>query len=93
MKNVEVTDMYLCASLFAYGAEYQGVDREDKRNQKFLFAEPLGIDKIYTLRHDFVMTVENPSFDDFKRAFDTSILLYPPQYVEALRRVKGIIHT
>lgn len=89
----EVTDMYFVATLIAYGADYLGVDRADKRNQRFTFGDPLGVEKIFVRKKDDVSVVSQPSFDDIKNAFDTVSLLYPPNYVEALRRVKGIIHT
>jgi len=96
MENNEVTDMYFVAALIAYGADYIGVDRADKRNQKFMFKEPIRVNKIFVLDSEDVMgasAVYEPSYYEIKHAFDTVTLLYPPNYVEALRRVKGIIHT
>lgn len=89
----EVTDMYFVAALIAYGADYVGVDRADKRNQKFMFKEPISVSRIFTKRSDDVSELDFPEFDEIKHAFDTVSLMYPPNYVEALRRVKGIIHT
>jgi len=92
--NIEVTDMYLVAALIAYGADYVGVDRADRRNQKFLFSNPLnGIPKIHTYKHGVLNEIELPDFEAFKNAYDTTSLLYPTNYAEVLRRVKGIIHT
>ena len=88
-----VTDMYFVAALIAYGADYAGVDRADKRNQIFAFKEPTRIPQIYIKDQEEVITISEPSFDEVKHAFDTLKLLYPPNYVEALRKVKGIIHT
>ena len=89
----EVTDMYFVAALIAYGADYSGVDRVDKRNQKFMFKEPINVTRIYTKKDVGVSELDYPEFEEIKHAFDTVSLLYPPNYVEALRRVKGIIHT
>jgi len=89
----EVTDMYFVASLIAYGANYVGVDRADKRNQKFIFKDPLEVSRIYTLKSGEIVELDDPEFDDIKHAFDTVSLMCPPNYIEALRRVKGIIHT
>lgn len=89
----EVTDMYFVAALIAYGADYDWVDKADKRNQKFLFKEPIGIQQIHTFRKGRTDTVDNPTFEQVKHAFDTVTLLFPPSYSETLRRVKGIIHT
>lgn len=92
--HIEVTDMYLVAALMAYGADYVGVDREDKRSQRFLFKNPLsGIPKIHTYKHGVLDEIESPSFEDFTNAYNTTCLLFPPNFSEVLRRVKGIIHT
>lgn len=93
MQNIEVTDMHLVAALFAYEANYVGVDRADKRNQRFLFDEELGVSVIFTKRHGVIEEIEYPTYEQIKLAYDTVSLMYPPTYVEALRRVKGIIHT
>lgn len=95
--NIEVTDMYLVAALIAYGADYVGVDRADRKSQKFLFRKPIGINRVYTLKGKHgvfdVDVIDDPSFDEVKLAYDTTSLLFPPNYSEILRRVKGIIHT
>jgi hypothetical protein len=69
------------------------VDRADKRNQKFLFDQNLGIQMIYTQKHGVISEVEFPTYEQIKLAYDTLSLMYPPNYVEALRRVKKIIFT
>lgn len=91
----EVTDMYFVAALISYGADYIGVDRADKRNQKFNFNEPIDIDTIYIFDRKLksVEAMLDPTFDEIKKAFDTLTLLYPANYPETIRRVKGIIHT
>ena len=88
----QVNDMYFAAVLVAYGAAYAGVDREDKRNQKFLFEPNIDVKKIFIEKHGIVDEIDNPTFEMIQSAYDTVMLLYPTNYVEALRRIKGIIH-
>lgn len=88
----EVNDMYFAAVLVAYDAAYAGVDRADKRNQKFLFENNIDVKKIYIEKHGILDEIDNPTFEMIQSAYDTVTLLYPTNYVEALRRVKGIIH-
>ena len=88
----KVNDMYFAAVLFAYGGDYAGVDRADKRNQLFLFESNININKIYIEKRGVVDEIDNPTFEMIQSAYDTVTLLYPTNYVEALRRVKGIIH-
>lgn len=89
----EVTDMYLVAALMAYGANYTGVDRANRTNQKFYFEEPLEVEAVFTYKRGAIGEVKNPTFEQFKSCYDTVTLFYPPNYSEVLRRVKGIIHS
>jgi len=89
----ESTNIYLVAALFSYGADYVGVDRSDKQSQKFLFKEPLGIKEIYVIKVGLVASVQNPTFDEIKLAYESLNLMYPPEFEKALKRVKGIIYT
>lgn len=90
---IEITDMYFVAVLIACGADYIGVDRNDKRAQRFSFRDTLGIKNVYVLNKGEVVKLENPKFDSIKHAYDTVTLLFPPNYIDALRRVKAIINT
>jgi len=90
----QATDLYFVAALIAYGANYHGVDRSVKRNQLFIFDDPLGVSKIFIKKADGGVTViENPTFEEIKHAFDTVVLMFTPNYTEAVRRIKGIINS
>lgn len=91
--NIIVTDIYLVAALFAYGADYVGVDREDKRNQKFMFKTQLGIPKIHITKHGVLSSIEMPDYSAVRLAYDAQQLMYPPNFPESIRRAKGIIHS
>ena len=84
-------DMYLAATLLAYGAELVKIDRSDPRRQKFQFGG--NIDQIFVLSTaKVVIRIENPSFSDVKTKFAGRTLLFPPSYVDSVRRIKAVIH-
>jgi hypothetical protein len=89
----EVTDMYFVATLIAYEADYVGVDRGNKKTQKFFFNNPIGVKEIYIFDHGRIERVVDPTFEQIKIAYDTIKLLLPPRFFDAIRKVKGIIHT
>ena len=89
----QATDLYFVAALIAYGANYHGVDRSNKRNQLFIFDDPFDVKEIFIKKDNEVDRLSDPTFDEIKHAFDTVILMFPPNYTEAVRRIKGIINS
>ena len=89
---IETTDMYLAAVLLAYGGNYQGTDKTDVKRQQFLFGNDIGIEKIYILHEGQVTTQYNPTFEEIENLSDSFKLVYPPNYPQALKRIKTIIH-
>jgi hypothetical protein len=91
---IETSDMYLGAALLAYGADYRGVDKKDKQRQKFLFSNDLKISFIYVYNatENEVELHAEPKFSDVCNFFDSFRLLYPPNYPQALKKLKTIIH-
>lgn len=85
-----ISDMYLAAALLAYGAELEGIDRSDPKRQKFRFSGE--IKQVFTLSDNVVLRIESPSFDDVRTRFVGRTLVYPPSYVDAIRRIKAAIH-
>ena len=87
-----IGDMYFAATLLAYGAELVGMDREDPRHQKFQFVGE--IEQIFVLEKGskVILRIEKPSFDDIKTKFIGRTLMLPPEYVDAIRRIKAAIH-
>jgi hypothetical protein len=87
----EIDNIYLVAALMAYGADYVGVDRADKRMQRFHFGK-LEIEKIFVLEKDNVVIVDSPTYEFIKEAYENSMLFLPPTYIRMLKRVKGILY-
>ena len=84
-------DMYLAATLLAYGAELVNIDRSDPRRQRFQFGGE--IKQIFIASTaKVVVRIENPSFDDVKTKYAGRTLLFPPSYVDSVRRIKAVIH-
>ncbi len=89
----ETTDIYLVAALFSLKAKYAGVDRADRKSQKFLFHDPIGVKSIIISKDDFVEQVQNPTYEQIKLAYETSTLWFPPDYNDTLRKAKRILYT
>lgn len=86
-----ISDMYMAATLLSYGADLLEVDRSDRRRQKFKFGGQ--ISQIFILDSDkVILRIENPSFDDILTYFVGEKLMFPPSFVDSVRRVKALIH-
>lgn len=91
-ERFDVMDMYLAAAVLAYGAELDGIDRSDLKRQKFTFINT--IPKIYISRGEqSPEVISRPTFPIIENYFIGRNLLYPPNYVDALRRVKSALHS
>jgi hypothetical protein len=93
MDDIYTENMYLAAALISYGADYKGVDRQDRLNQAFKFGKELGVPKIYLLQNGQISELPSPNFDQFDIAFTSLSLMFPPSFVDAVKRVKAIIHS
>ncbi|PNX52369.1 MAG: hypothetical protein BV458_09940 [Thermoplasmata archaeon M9B2D] len=86
-----ISDMYMAAMLLSYGADLLEVDRSDRRRQKFKFGGQ--IPQIFVRSSEkVVLRIENPSFDDIMTYFVGEKLLFPPSFVDSVRRIKALIH-
>ncbi len=85
-----VSDMYLAAALLAYGAELVEIDRSNIDRQKFFFSGC--IDQIFVFSDNIMLRIEKPTFDDIRVKFAGRKLAFPPSYVDAVKRIKAIIH-
>jgi len=89
---IETTDMYLAAALLAYGGNYQGTDKSDIKRQKFLFDDDIGVEKVFIMLDNQVAAQYDPTFEEIENLSDSFKLVYPPNYPQALKRIKTIIH-
>jgi hypothetical protein len=85
-----ISDMYMAAMLLSYGADLLEVDRSDRRRQKFKFGGQIA--QIFILSDKVVLRIENPSFDDILTYFVGEKLMFPPSFVDSVRRIKALIH-
>jgi len=89
---IKTTDMYLAGALLAYGGAYRGVDKSDVKRQRFIFDDELDIATIYISNGTEIQNVSYPTYDEFCNYADSFKLLYPPNYPQALKKMKTIIH-
>lgn len=91
MENNEISDMYLAAAFLAYDVELLSIDRSDTHRQRFCFTDK--IDHIWIKSGELVIKVNEPTIDDVKTKFTAKLLLFPPSYPDAIRRIKSAIHS
>lgn len=80
----------------AYKFHYDGVNKKDQGHQKFRFTNTLD-GTIYIINPDpkgpKVLEIPEASIKDVEQFFHSGSLMYPPEYPDALKRVKYIIHS
>jgi len=86
-----ISDMYLAAAILAYDGDLVGIDRSDIRRQQFKFTGCVNV--IYVLDQNTVAKLINPSLEEIETKFIAQTLMFPPNYPDALRRIKSAIHT
>lgn len=84
-------DMNLAAALLAYGAELDHINRDNPSRQEFTFINPPN--EIYIKSGIAVLRIEDPTFEDVETKFIARTLFLPPNYPDALRRIKSAIHS
>lgn len=89
--NKPIGDMYLAAALLAFGGSLIKIDRDDPKRQKFYFDSD-GITTIFVVSGNAVLRVVSPTIEDIENYFISQKLIYPPNYPDALRRIKAAIH-
>jgi hypothetical protein len=88
---MKTSEMYLAAALLSYGAELEDIDKTDINHKKFCFGG--NIKQIFVLDSDHVvLRIVDPSFEDIKTKFVGQTLLFPPSYVDSVRRIKAAIY-
>ena len=88
---MEISDMYLAATFLAYGAELSKIDRTNPARQRFHFSGE--IEQIFVFSGgNQILRIESPTFDQVKTKFIGRVLVYPPDFVDSIRRIKAAIH-
>ena len=86
----EISDMDLAATLLAYGAELKDIDRSNPRRLQFKFAE--SIEEIWVQAGHSILRIEAPDFDTIEKHFIGSTLVFPPQFIDCIKKIKSAIH-
>lgn len=87
----QIGDMYLAAALSAYGAEISSIDRTNPKRLKFGFIG--GIKEIFIYKSVVPTRIESPSLEDVEIHYANETLMFPPDYPDAIRRIKTLIHS
>ena len=88
---ISINELYLAATLLAYGAKLEDIDKTDKKRQKFIFSED-PIEEIWVQSGHSILRIENPNIETIKTKFIAGVLVFPPNFVDAIRKVKSAIH-
>lgn len=87
-----IIDMYLAASIVAYGGKIEKVDRSDPDKQRFYFKDR-PINFIIVLEDGELETRKEVQVEDICDAFISKILVFPPNFPESIRTIKTAIYT
>ena len=87
-----IGDMYLAAAFLSYNISLASINRTVPRRQKFTFIKDCPL-TIFTLHSGVVLAVQNATLDDIETNFASETLLFPPNYPDAVKRIKATIHS
>jgi hypothetical protein len=87
---MKISDMYLAATLLSYGAKLENIDRTNPNRQQFEFSGE--IEEIWVLSGHSILRIENPTFDVIKTKFIGGVIVFPPAFIDCVRKIKSAIH-
>lgn len=82
--------MYLAATLLAYGATLENIDRTNPNRQVFDFSGEIA--EIWVLSGHSILRIENPTFETIETRFIGATLVFPPMFIDCVRKIKSAIH-
>lgn len=82
--------MYLAATMLAYGATLEDIDRSDQRRQKFRFSGD--VEEIWVQAGHSILRIETPDFETLEKHFIGTTLVYPPRFIDCIKKIKSAIH-
>jgi len=88
---ISINELYLAAALLAYGATLEDIDRTNLRRQKFLFSDS-PVKEIWILAGHSILRIENPDIETIKTKFTAGVLVFPPNFVDSVRKIKSAIY-
>ena len=87
---MKISDMYLAATLLAYGATLESIDRTNPNRQVFSFSGE--IEEIWVLSGHSILRIENPNFETIETRFLGGTIVFPPTFIDCVRKIKSAIH-
>ena len=82
--------MYLAATLLAYGAKLEDIDRTNPRRLQFRFSD--NVEEIHVQAGHSILRIETPDFDTIEKHFLGSTLVFPPRFIDDIKKIKSAIH-
>ena len=82
--------MYLAATLLAYGATLDDINRDNPRRLQFVFSE--SVEEIWVQAGHSILRIETPEFDVLEKHYLGSTLVFPPRFIDDVKKVKSAIH-
>ncbi len=82
--------MYLAATLLAYNAKLEDIDRTNPRRLQFIFSGE--IEEIWVQAGHSILRIENPDLKTIENKYLNEVLVYPPKMIECIKKVKSAIH-
>lgn len=90
MEN-KTSDMYLASIVIAYGGEIDVVDKSDEKRQVFIFKSLPST--VWVLENDYVTKAIVKTVGEIKALMVSNKLMYPPNFVTAIKSIKSYIYT
>jgi hypothetical protein len=87
---IEISDMYLAATLLAYGAKLEDIDRSNSRRLQFHFSNT--IKEIWVESGHIHLRIETPDLAIIEKHFIGSTLVFPPKFIDCIKKIKSAIH-
>jgi hypothetical protein len=90
--TITINELYLAATLLAYGATLEDIDHTDPRRKRFTFSMEGEVKEIWVLSGNSILRVENPDFEMINTKFAAGTLVFPPNFVDSIRKIKSVIY-
>ena len=88
---MNISDMYMAAAFLSYGADLVSIDKSNLSRQVFEFGGE--VEQIFVFAGgNQILRIETPTFEEIKTKFIGRKLVYPPEFVDSIRRIKSAIH-
>ena len=91
-EEIYIGDLYLAAAFLAYDVPLISIDRSIPRKQKFTFCKTSKL-VVFILHGKIPITIQDATLSDIETNFASDTLLFPPKYVDAVRKIKSLIHS